>query len=222
MSDVLYYVEITERQPIIVEVTTQVNSITIEVKDSDQYQLVVSEPINYSVEISEKLAINNIDNLIAIMPCDDSVYVGSAVYLKVDNGAVKAYNAIATSQATSNVFGIVEEKSSPTVARIRFGGLTKSIFINLDLTQEYYLSDLIEGHMVAEDNKPIQIGSILVKIGQPYSSTQMLYSRGGKVIVSNYVEATGAISFGFTGDIAVDAGDRANTVDIIDNGERFV
>ena len=222
MADVLYYVEITERQPIIVEVTTQVNSITIEVKDSDQYHLIVSEPINYSVEISEKLAINNIDNLVADMPCDSSVYVGSAVYLKVDNGTVKAYNAIANSQSTSNVFGIVEEKTNSTLAKIRFGGLTKSIFINLDLTQEYYLSDLIAGHMVAEDNKPIQIGSILVKIGQPYSSTQMLYSRGGKVIVSNYVEATGAISFGFTGDIAVDAGDRANTIDIIDNGERFV
>lgn len=204
-----------------------------EITEGLNYSINLEPPNIQTIEISEKVSVqrietntvnnitNNIDNLVVELPCDLSVYVGAAVYLKIDSGVVKAYNALADSPETSNVFGIVEEKPSATLAKVRFGNVTKPIFFDLDLAQEYYLSDLIPGHMVAENNKPIQIGSSLVKIGQPYSSSKMLYSRGGKLIVNNYVESTGALSFGFTGDIAVDSGDRVNNVDIIDNGQRF-
>lgn len=225
MPEILYYVEITERQPIVVEIVPQVNSILIEVKDSDQYQLIVSDPIVYSVEISEKVAINNvyndIDNLSVIIPCDSSVFVGAAVYLQISGASVKAYNAKADNMATSNVFGICESKPSSTTAKIRFGGKTSEIFVGLDLTKEYYLSDVAAGMIVDEDNLPTGVGSILVKLGQPFTPSSFVYVRGGKEIVTGVVAASGLTAFGFTGDMVIDTGIRTNDDDIIDHGLRF-
>lgn len=229
-------IDVINQNPIVslqlIEGTNYIANIT----EGANYSIFVEQAKSPTIEISEKISIknttientitnntiNNIDNLVVEVACDSSVYVGAAVYLIISNGSVKAFNAIATTPETSNVFGIVESKPSSNICKIRFGGITESIFVNLNLAQEYYLSDLIAGHIVSEDNQPVQIGSVLVKIGQPYSSSRMLYSRGGKLIVENFQQATGAISFGFSGDIGLDSGTRTNNVDVIDNGERFV
>lgn len=232
ISPKIIAIDVINQNPIVALQLIEGTNYVADITEGANYSIFVEQSKSPTIEISEKISVknttientvtNNIDNLVVEVGCDASVYVGAAVYLSISNGSVKAYNAIATAPETSNVFGIVESKPSLEICKIRFGGITEPIFMNLDLAQEYYLSDLIEGHIVAEDNQPVAIGSVLVKIGQPYSSSKMLYSRGGKLIVEGFQQASGAISFGFSGDIGVDSGERLNNVDIIDNGERFV
>lgn len=195
------------------------------------------EPANvHTIEISEKVSFqkietintitnnitNDIDNLSVEIACDSSVFIGAAVYIKIDSGTAKVYSAKADDLATSNVFGIVESKLSETLCKVRFGGKTADIFTNLDPAKEYYLSATDAGQIVVEDNIPTAVGSILVKIGQPFSENSLLYLRGGKTIVLPVSQSQDVMSFGFSGDIAIDTGLRTNTQDIIDHGLRFI
>lgn len=105
--------------------------------------------------------------------CDPSVYIGAAV--RVDTGV--AYNALADNLLNSNVIGIVEEKANATTCTIRFLGLTvDSIFVGLDEESEYYLSEITPG--LITKIPPVAPGSVIVKVGQPFSPTQFLVLKG--------------------------------------------
>ena len=241
-------VEVVVQSYDVIEINPQQTIINLELIDGTNIVAEIHEGVSYSVnvepqsvhtiEISEKVAIketinnitnnitnnivNNIDNLVVDVACDEAVFVGAFVYFEIVNSTVKAFNAKADDLSTANVFGVVESKPSAIMAKVRFGGKTSDIFINLDLTKEYYLSDSEAGMMVSEDEIPTNVGSIIVKLGQPFSANSFLYLRGGKSIVLEVVQSSGVMSFGFSGDIALDIGIRTNSEDIIDHGLRFV
>ncbi len=114
--------------------------------------------------------------LLSGVVCDPSVYVGSAVY--IDNSGT-AFNAIATSMATSNVIGIVESKQGSGLCTIRFLGVSGNIYSGLDTTQEYFLSDTVPG---AITTAIISSGNIILKLGQPFSSSSFLVLKGTRIL----------------------------------------
>lgn len=115
--------------------------------------------------------------IIQNVPCEASVYAGAAVYMQA-SGIAK--NAIATSLAESNILGLVESKQSTTVCTIRVLGVTDGIFAGLDVTTEYFLSDSVAGGV--QTSVPTASGSVALKIGQPYSATEMLVLKGQRTV----------------------------------------
>lgn len=111
------------------------------------------------------------------VPCESSVFIGAAVYMQ---GSGVAKNAIATSLTESNVIGFVESKSDLNTCNIRVLGVTPSIFAALDTSKEYFLSDSIAGQIV--DAGPVTSGHILLKLGQPFSSTEFMVLKGTRVV----------------------------------------
>ncbi len=111
------------------------------------------------------------------LACLSSVYVGAAVI--INSGTIS--NAIATSMATSNVIGIVEAKPSLNKCTVRVLGVTENdIYTGLDESKEYYLSDAIAGEVT--DTPPSASGSIMLKLGQPVDSENMLILKGVRII----------------------------------------
>ena len=115
--------------------------------------------------------------LLSNVPCATAVYVGAAVRM---DGTGTAQNAIATSAANSNIIGIVESKSSSTVCSIRVLGVSEGLFTGLDVTKEYYLSDTVAGDITT--TVPTASGSIILKVGQPYSATDFLVLKGTRTV----------------------------------------
>ena len=114
---------------------------------------------------------------IANVTCDASVFLGAVVRM---NASGEAENALADSLANSNIIGIVTEKPSSTVCTIRVLGVTDSIFTGLDVTQEYYLSDTNAGEL--STSIPTASGSVIIKVGQPYSNTEFLVLKGSRTV----------------------------------------
>lgn len=106
------------------------------------------------------------------VPCDASVYAGAAVYL---SGAV-AYNALATSETTANVVGIVERKINSTLCDIRVTGLSLAHYSGLDESKEYYLSATVAGEITTVI--PTTSGHIFLRIGQPFGGTKLVINKG--------------------------------------------
>jgi len=110
------------------------------------------------------------------VPCEVSVYINAVVRML---GTGIARNAIATSLADSNILGIVESKPTTTTCDVRVLGVSDSLFTGLDVTKEYFLSATVAGGM--ESFIPASTGNIIVKIGQPYSTTELLVTKGQRV-----------------------------------------
>lgn len=109
--------------------------------------------------------------------CDASVYVGAAVRMTALGVAV---NALADTADNANVIGIVEEKQSATLCTVRFLGVTEGdIFVGLDVTKEYYLSDTVAGEITT--TVPTLAGHIVLKLGQPFSATKFLVLKGIRI-----------------------------------------
>ncbi len=111
------------------------------------------------------------------VPCEASVYVKAAVIMQV-SGIAK--NAIADSLSNSNVIGIVEAKGDLSHCDIRVLGITADIFSGLDVTKEYYLSDGVAGAIT--NIPPTASGSVLLKLGQPFSADEFLVSKGQSTV----------------------------------------
>ncbi len=111
------------------------------------------------------------------VPCELSVYVKSAVKM---NSSGVASNALADILSNSNVIGIVESKPTTTTCNIRVLGTTEAIFSGLDVTKEYYLSDSVAGELTL--TPPINSGSVRLKVGQPFSSTEFLVIKGTRTV----------------------------------------
>lgn len=111
--------------------------------------------------------------------CLSSVYIGSLVKM---NGAGVAENAQADSEANANVIGVCESKADSTTCTIRVCGVTGSIFAGLDTTKEYFLSSSVAGGMTT--TPPTATGNVVLKIGQPFSSTKMFVLKGIRMVRS--------------------------------------
>lgn len=111
------------------------------------------------------------------VPCETSVYVGAAVIMQA-SGIAK--NALADSEANSNVIGIVESKPSVAECDIRVLGTTADIFAGLDVSKEYYLSATVAGGVTI--SPPTATGNIMLRVGQPFSATEMLVNKGQRIV----------------------------------------
>ncbi len=119
---------------------------------------------------SPNVVLSNID-------CLSSVYVGAAVII---NGGVVS-NALANSMVQSNIIGIVEEKLSLNKCNVRVSGVTGgSIFSGLDETKEYFLSASVAGQIT--ETPPSNSGDIMLKVGQPFDSSNFLVLKGQRTV----------------------------------------
>lgn len=175
------------------------NDIYQDTTTGDQYKKIAGAWV-YQGTISGGASneiINNVD-------CDSSVFVGAAV--RMDQSGVAplymdawtslnalplmnattytpvAVNALADSYVNSNVFGIVESKVSPTVCNIRVAGITGNLYVGLNIFEEYFLSDVIPGRFVELSQAPTGPGTVLVRLGLPFSSTRFFYQRGDRIV----------------------------------------
>lgn len=143
-------------------------------------------------------------NMLLGVPCEADVYPGACVRMKYgaavpsymaewttlssvlsigySNSATLAANALADAYENSNVIGVVESKSSSTVCDIRVYGIAPSVYLGLDITEEYYLSHTTPGGIVSSFNAPTSVGTVLLKIGQPYSGSSFFVSRGERLV----------------------------------------
>lgn len=126
------------------------------------------------------LADASANTVISDVPCDPAVYVGSAVIM--DSMGI-AQNALADNEVNANVIGIVQAKSSTTLCTIRFLGVTDGdIFAGLDVTKEYFLSAITPGLITTTATSAS--GTVLLRIGQPFSATKFLVLKGIRIIRS--------------------------------------
>jgi len=120
--------------------------------------------------VDARVVLTNVD-------CNSSVYEGAVVVL-ISGVAV---NAQADSLANSNMIGIVESKLSLNKCNIRVQGTTDGdIFSGLDESKEYFLSDSIAGEITA--TPPSATGSIMLKVGQPFDSGNMVVLKGQRTV----------------------------------------
>lgn len=165
-------VEVYKQAPTMVEV---IKGPTVFI-DVVQRPTVTYEVVNKKVELVQ----NKQTGLILFdVPCESNVFVGAAVVMRPD-GVAKL--AIATSYADANVIGIVNFKNSSVLCDIRFFGATEEIFNNLDVAEEYYLSDSTPGAIVPTSQAPLTTGHIRIKLGQPFSSKQFVFVKGERII----------------------------------------
>lgn len=120
--------------------------------------------------LASNVTISNVD-------CYADVYIGSVV--RMDTSGV-ALNAIADSLDNSNMIGVVVSKESTTICTIRVTGVTGDLYAGLDPTKEYYLSDVTPGLLVT--TIPTDSGHVVLKIGQPFSSTSLMVSKGQRTV----------------------------------------
>jgi hypothetical protein len=111
--------------------------------------------------------------------CLSSVYVGSLVKM---NGSGVAENAQADSEVNANVIGLCESKADSTTCTIRVCGVTGALFAGLDTSKEYFLSASVAGGMTI--TPPTGSGNVVLKIGQPFSSTKMFVLKGIRMLRS--------------------------------------
>ena len=111
------------------------------------------------------------------IPCDSSVAVGD--FVRIDSFSV-AQRALADTFDNSNLIGVVEEKLNSTSCNIRFLGASIDVFVGLDPTKEYYLSDTLPGKITT--TVPTASGHVIIKVGQPITPTQLLILKGNRII----------------------------------------
>lgn len=112
------------------------------------------------------------------VPCEAAAQVGH--WVRMSGGT--AVRAQADVLANSNVIGVIEAKSSATVCTIRFLGETEDIFVGLDETKEYFLSEITPGEMTVIP--PATPGNVIIKVGQPVTATSFLVLKGSRYVRS--------------------------------------
>lgn len=121
------------------------------------------------------------DILIPGVPCAPSVVASDWVYLDFSEIAQKA---IATSLDSANVFGLVEETDG-FICTIRVSGVSKNLFIGLDTTKEYLLSDAVPGSMTMQGiSVPSLPGRVVLVLGKPYNASRFLVRVGPRIVRS--------------------------------------
>ena len=118
---------------------------------------------------------NDANSVLKGVPCEQSVFVGGVV-IALD-GVMRL--ASASSYATSNFFGVVVKKVSDTICWVRVSGVSEPVFSGLVESEEYYLS-LTPGQIAT--TPPVGSGTVIAKVGQPFSSTRLLLSKGMRIV----------------------------------------
>ena len=140
------------------------------------YKVVGQRPAGTKVLV-DPAEIGGANVVLLNVPCNSSVYVGAAVRMTSGGTAV---NAQADSIANSNVIGVVEAKPSTNTCNIRVMGVSDAVFSGLDVTKEYYLSDAVAGQI--STTIPTASGSVVLRVGQPFSATEFLMNKGQQVV----------------------------------------
>ena len=125
--------------------------------------------------VAESISATNVT--IPNVDCLPSVYVGAVVRM---NTSGIAENALADTFDNSNMIGVVISKEATDECTIRVIGVTGTIFVGLDPTKEYYLSDTIPGGI--QTTVPTTSGHVVLRIGQPFSSDRMMVIKGQRTV----------------------------------------
>lgn len=168
-------VQVTPEADTAVEIETSSVEVTV-VETTAQVEIV--QESSFEIELIENAICCDISNAILYnIPCDATVYVGAAVIL---NSSGIAFNAIASDISTSNVLGIVENKTGILSCDVRVSGISNEIYAGLDVTKEYYLSDTVAGGI--QTSIPTDSGHVKMKLGQPASATRFFFLKGEPLI----------------------------------------
>lgn len=105
----------------------------------------------------------------ASLTCDASVSIGD--WVRYASGIL--VKATADDRYNSDVVGLVEEKPSSILANVLVTGISKEIFIGLDISKQYFLSVTTPGGMYIP---PVSTssGSVILCLGRPITSTQFI------------------------------------------------
>lgn len=156
--------------------------------------------------------------LLTNIPCDPSVYIGSAVYI---NQSGTVFPALANSLETSNVLGIVESING-AICNVRLFGISRDLFAGLDVTKQYYLSATVPGSLT--DTTPSENNSIKVVIGIPVDDKKLLVFKTERQMIQFQFVESGSIDFGteLGSDLSIDTGERENDSSVVDQGLRVI
>ena len=111
------------------------------------------------------------------VPCTSAVQVGLVVYMNVSNIADLA---LADTEVNANAIGICEKKISTNICDVRVLGVSGAFYTGLDVTKEYYLSDVTPGELTT--TPPTTPGHVVLKMGQPYSDNEFFVLKGIRFI----------------------------------------
>jgi hypothetical protein len=168
-------VQVTPEADTAIEIETQSAEVTV-VESTAQVDIV--QDSSFEIELIEDAACCDVSNAVLYnIPCDATVYVGAAVILDASG---TAFNALADDISTSNVLGVVENKTGILSCDVRVSGITENIYTGLDVTKEYYLSDTIAGGL--QTTVPTDSGHVKIKLGQPASATRFFFIKGEPLI----------------------------------------
>lgn len=117
------------------------------------------------------------DLVLDAVPCDPTVIVTDWVIMQ--NGI--AVKGSAQDLLSSNIIGLCESKLSSVSIRVRVLGVSQPIFTGLDESKEYNLQ-VDAGTMGT--TAPTDSGQVVLKLGQPYNSTQFLVLKGNRILRS--------------------------------------
>ena len=113
------------------------------------------------------------------VPCDSGVALADAV--KMISGT--AQKAQADTVINSNLIGVVERKETSILCDIRVTGVSSAVFSGLDETKEFFLSASTAG--LVTDVAPTGAGEVVVRVGQPFSTTEMMVNKGTRLILKS-------------------------------------
>jgi len=111
--------------------------------------------------------------------CDSLINIGDWVRIDASGEAVLAQ---ADTSSNGRVVGVVESKPSTVLANILISGVSFPIFIGLDPTKEYFLSESVAGTI--QDTQPASSGNIIASVGKPTTTTQLFVKIQLRTILS--------------------------------------
>lgn len=109
------------------------------------------------------------DIVVPEIGCSSDVEIGDWVRISPENFAIRA---LADSFQNSEVFGLVEDKSTSEICIVRIAGVSKPIFADLDTNKSYFLSENDEGQM--NTLIPINSGAIVLSLGRSLDGERFL------------------------------------------------
>lgn len=123
-------------------------------------------------------AASDLTNIILYnVPCTSAVLVGLVVYMNASNIADLA---LADTENNANAIGICEKKISTNLCDVRVLGVSGAFYTGLDVTKEYYLSDVNPGELTTVP--PTTSNHVVLKMGQPYSDNEFFVLKGIRFI----------------------------------------
>jgi len=124
------------------------------------------------ISIADDLLEDQVGLVLYDIDCDSSVFLGAVVYFQ-SNGIL--YNAKADTIDTANAVGVCVKKPTETTCDVRVSGVTDDLFTGLDVTKQYYLSDVNEGRITT--TIPTDSGHVVYNLGQPMTDQKLIINK---------------------------------------------